>query len=272
MLSNHRVPRAALLLATVLAVATPLLAKDDAFRISEEAKPLVAAFNVTSLNRQGRAALTGSPSDLGTFLPAFDRHLESGYKVKEAGAATLEVAFPKPQTLHGVAYFAGEAAGQWTLAAADNAADLEGRRGSYQELIPRRRTVAVGGDTVKLAKPVTASHFRLSVTPDSPQAHVEIREFNLLGEQTLEAIGLRSTARTIRQNDPANLEIDGYFSGGETRAVAANGAEWTVLPAGAANVAKNGRFLPRRLGPISIAVRVGKMTSPPLQLVVVDAD
>jgi hypothetical protein len=214
----------------------------------------------------------GSPSELGTFLPAFDRRLDTGYRARGAGAATLEIAFHRPQTLRGVMLFLGETPAQWSLGAADNAADLNGRSGTYRELVPLRRSPVIGGDDVKLAKAVTASHLRLTVTPDSPQARVEIRELNLLAEQTLEAIGLRAKGRAIRRGDPATLEIEGYFSGGETRLVSADGVEWTVMPTGAASLSRNGRFLPRRLGPLSIAARVGKLTSPPLQLVVIEAD
>jgi hypothetical protein len=240
--------------------------------VSDDGTPLTAPLNIASLNRLARVALSGSPSDVGTFLPAFDRRLDTGYHAREAGPATLDLGFAAPQTLRAVTLFAGEGASRWSLCGAENAADLDGRRGTFRELVPLRRSATVGGDEVKLPAATRLSHLRLTVVPDSAQAKAEIRELNLLAEQSLEAIGVRSTARTIRRGDPSSLEIEGYFSGGETRPVVGNGIEWTVAPVGAATIARNGRFLPRRVGPMSVAVRVGTLASPPLQLVVIEAD
>src|SRR5687768_8651693 len=111
--------RPSLLTLALLAATTTALAKEKQFELKSDDQLLVAPMNVASLNRLSLAALGGSPGTLGTFLPLFDRRLDTAYTAKEAGPATINVTFHRPQKLHAVRLLLGEGRYEWSVAVAD---------------------------------------------------------------------------------------------------------------------------------------------------------
>jgi hypothetical protein len=265
--------RAGTLLFLLLATATVLPAgARDKVEIKSPDQKVVGVFNVASLNKLGLVALSGTPSKLGGFLYAFDRRLDTEYVAKEPGRAHLDLAFAKPQALHSIRMLLGEGRGRWSLSSAESAADLENGRNT-RELIPMRDRIGVGNwDEAKLPAGAPVRVLRLTIEPAEPKASVVLRECNFSGEQSLEAVSVKSASTAIQQNLQTPLEVMGYFSGGEQREITGKGLTWRIVPERAARMAQHNRILGLRLGPIQVSVQVNNLVSPPHLLEVVPAD
>lgn len=248
-------------------------ARERPLELKSADQPLTAPLNIESLNRLTRVALTGTPSELGGFVPAFDRHLDTRYRARDAGAATLTLAFRDPQLLHGLTLYPGAGRYRWSAAVADSIADLDGRSNSFHELVPERAAGGIGtGDEVKLAKVETVKAIRINIVPEVKESRVEVRDLMLVAEQRLEAIAVESPSRAAPVGDRFPLTVTGFFSGGETRELAGSGLEWTVNPPTAARIDRNNHLVARRRGSFSVNVRYGDFTSAPLVLAGVEAD
>jgi hypothetical protein len=253
-----------------------LLAKEKPLEFKSPDQRIEGLLNVPSLNRLGLAALSGTPSKLGGFLGAFDRNLETAYEAREAGPASIDLVFSRPQTLHEVRLLLGAGQYEWSLAAADSREDLEGTAATFRFLATARNKVATKGtdswDEVKLSPAVTARALRLRVVPAPGTEKVVVRELNLTAAQSLEAIFLKAASAAIPEGEQVPLEVTGYFSGGDTRPLAGKALQWTILPGPAARMTTNNRIVGRRKGPLQVSVRLDRFQSPPLALEVVDAD
>jgi hypothetical protein len=234
---------------------------------------LVALLNVAGLNKLTLAAFSGTPSRSGGFLYAFDQRLNTSYEARDPGPATLDVAFARPQTLRSIRLALGDGRRQWSVAVADSQSDLETKGAGFRVLVPSRdRATPVDWDEVTFPAPETVRALRLTVTPASERDHVVIREFNLTGEQTLESLSLGAASTALPLGEMVPLEVTGYYSGGSTRLLTGKALRWTITPDPAARISGQNRIVGRRKGPLQVTVSLGKLTSPPLPLEVVDGD
>lgn len=258
---------------TLLGSFSTVLARERPLELKSADQPLTAPLNLESLNRLTRVALTGTPSEVGGFVPAFDRRLDTIYRAREAGAATFTLAFRDPQLLHGLTLYLGAGRYRWSAAVADSVADLDGRSNSFHELVPERAAGEIGtGDEVKLTKAETVKAIRINIVPEAKESRVEIRDLMLVAEQRLEAISVESPSRAAPVGDRFPLTVTGFFSGGETRELAGGGLEWTVNPSTAARIDRNNHLVARRRGSFSVSVRYSGFASAPLVLGGVEAD
>jgi hypothetical protein len=259
----------------VLAAASLTLgaaAKEAPVRIDSPDQKVVGPLNVATLNKFAGVALSGTPSKAGGFIYAFDRRLDTEYESKSPGDIHLDLAFRAPQTVHSIRLLFGEGRCQWALTAAESLTELEAGRG-VQELVPLRdRLGPATWDEARLSPAKTVRVLRLTVKPANPREHVILRECNLLGEQTLEAVSVKSASNAIQQGRQTPLEVQGYFSGGDLRPITGKGLTWKVVPERAARVVQHNRILGTRLGPIQVTVQVNQFVSPPHFLEVVAAD
>ena len=261
------------LLALCLAVAAMACAREEEIELKAEDQMLIGPMNVASLNRLGLAALGGTPSSVGTFLPAFDRRLDTAYTAKEAGTAILDVTFHRPQTLHFVRVMLDEGRYEWSVASAETPEDLDRGAGTFRYVVTAQQTQSVGGWMEgKLISPTAVKALRLTVRPLSAQGKVTVKEINLVAEQKLETLSLKAPSHSIPIGEQVPLEVTAYFSGGETRTAKGKSLKWTVRPDVAARMTTSARIVGRRKGPIEIGVAFGKLASPPLQLQVVEGD
>jgi hypothetical protein len=249
------------------------IARERPLELKSADQRLTAPLNVESLSRLTRVALTGTPSELGGFVPAFDRHLDTSYKAREAGTATLDLAFRDPQTLHNVILYLGEGRYRWSAAAADSIADLNAHTGSYRELVPDHPSRELnGGDEFKLPDGITYRALRFTIVPESKETHVVVRELLLTADQKLEALAVEAPSQAAPVGERMPLRVTGFFSGGESRELAGSGLNWTVNPPAAARVDRDNRLVARRRGSFNVQVQYDRFTSTPLGFNGVDAD
>jgi hypothetical protein len=249
------------------------LARERPFELKSGDQRLIAPLNIESLNRLTRVALTGTPSELGGFLPAFDRHLDTSYKARTAGPASLDLAFRTPQMLRSLSLFPGDGRYRWSIAAADSNAELDAKTGSYRELMSERvgRELSSGYE-VKLSSETPIRVLRITMVPENRESRVTIRDLLLVAEQSLESVAVEAPSRSAPLGDRFPLQVTGFFSGGETRELVGSGLDWTVTPSVYARVDRDTRLVARRRGSFSVSVRCDRFTSVPLTLAGIDGD
>jgi hypothetical protein len=259
-----------------LGVSGAYAARQAVMPLKSAEEKIVAPFDVASLNRVGLVALTGDPGKLGGFTPAFDRKLDTSYEAKAPGPVQINLAFSRPQPLRSIRLLLGETPCEWSLAAAESAADLE-RPDALRVLVaPGAGKLTQGWEEADLAGPLgkeaSVQALRLTLTPKTKGGSVTLRECNLIGEQTLEALGISVKTAAVPQGEPFPLEVVGFFSGGETRTVSSRAFRWTVTPSNSARLTGSNRLLGLRKGPMELRLQFEKLTAPPLPLEVVDGN
>lgn len=255
----------------LLLTLAPARAKDRPLELKGPDSKLAATLNLGAMDRLGTVAFSGTPSKLGGFVPAFDRRLDTEYEPQGAGAAQLVITFARPQTLTAVRLLPAEGEYEWRLEGAGSRPDLDGRVGSYRELMASQRRVGGVWAEVRWPAPVNTRLLRFTLTPISGGDRVRVREVNLEAEQELESISIRTGSRFLPVGERISLGVLGYFSGGETRPLKSKGFAWQINPIPAARIDR-GFIVGRRQGPVEVRVSWGKLTSVPLSLQVVDPD
>jgi hypothetical protein len=256
-------PRLAVVAGLLLSAAV-VAAREEPLDVRTPEEKVVAPFHVANMNRVGAAALAGTPGLNSSFINAFDRRLDTQYQAREPGAAQILVAFSRPQVLRSIRLLPGERAGSWSLHAGESLKALEAGEG-LREIVPtqtiREAVGSFGWVEAKLpAEPARA--LRLTLTPADPQSRAALRECNLLGEQTLEAINLKARSPYLELDEATPVEVIGYFSGGETREIRPGRLTWKVTPAAAARVVGSNRILAKRRGPIQVTAQFGTLITP----------
>ena len=261
-----------------LAAIAASAAKPSVVPLKSMEERIVAPLDLASLNRVGLVALTGTPSKLGSFLPAFDRKLDTNYEAKEPGPVHLDITFSRPQPLRSIRLLLGDTPCEWSLAVAESGADLEREAEKPRYLVaPGTGKAVLGWEEAQFAgkepaENVSVKALRLTLTPKTKGGTVLLRECNLIGEQTLEAIGIsiKNAAVPLGENYP--LEVMGFFSGGETRPVTSRAFKWTITPTTSARVTGGNNLLGLRKGPMELRLQFEKLIAPPVPLEVVDGN
>lgn len=247
-------------------------AKEAPLSLAGAEQQVLLPLDIAALNRLTLARLSGTPGKLGGFLPAFDRRLDTAYEATEAGTAVLDIAFARPQLLREARLRFGEGRYEWSLAGAASLAELERGGGEVRWLIPPRvREPATLWDEATFP-PAGVQAVRLAVRRAAGEEPVTLVECNLLAEQSLEALGVRSAGPAVPAGQLFPLEVIGLFSGGEQRPLAGRGIRLHIAPPTAARVSNALRIVGVRRGPFEVRATLGRLTSPPLPLEVVDAD
>ena len=248
---------------------TPNLAAEKPLEVPHPDQPIVSSFNISNLNKVGEAALSGTPSKEAGFLYAFDRRLATVYAAREPGPAHIDVVFNRPRVVRNVRFLTPEGGYRWTLLAGGSFEELESGAPMVQALARgENRLVTDSWQDVKLPGDTPITALRLLVEPEEKTQHVRISELQLIGEQRLEAISLKSKSPAIDLNAEVPLELEGYFNGGETRLITSKKVRWTVTPSVMARVNSHQRIQGRRRGALHVRAGLGKLESPPLPLTV----
>jgi hypothetical protein len=254
--------------AGILMLAGGAGAAEEALRLKAPGEVWVSPLNAPALLSTQAATLRSSLQPEGLALAAFDRRLDQGCEIRTA--ATLALAFRRPQSLHEVRVLTAGGACEWSLSTGDSLTALEQGAGSTRVLVPPRQRLAGGAwDEVKLPQPTPVTAVRLNVRPTGASP-VQLQECNLLVEQTLTGITLTSTRSVILRDDPVYLSIRGRFSGGEERLIDARELKFTIAPPNYARVDSKGRIIATRKGSIGVVAQWDRLTSPPLLLEVDD--
>lgn len=248
---------------------TPNLAAEKPLEVPHPDQPIVSSFNIVNLNKVGAAALSGTPSREAGFLYAFDRRLATVFTAREPGPAYLDVVFNRPRMVQNIRFQTPEAGYHWTLLAGDSVEELAKGAATVQTLARgENRLQTDAWQDVKLPKAIPMTALRLSVEPEDKTQRVRISELQIIGEQYLQAISLKSKSPAIDLNAEVPLELEGYFTGGETRLITSKNVRWTVTPTVMARVNGHQRIQGRRRGALQVSAGLGKLESPPLPLVV----
>jgi len=144
-----------------------------------------AAINVSALLAAGQATATHSTFDIGTIENLFDGNTTTLARTAAVNPAEVTLEFDAPQTVAGFrSYFAaawGDPAYEYVIEAADTRADLDGRTGSYMQLVPVTGTPSDTWSAVTLATAHTARVFRLTATRLTGDDYVHINAWQFVG-------------------------------------------------------------------------------------------
>ena len=154
--------------------------------------------DVLAYRNLGQTVITSSPSDIGNPDKVFDGNLGTLYRSAAVNPAFIQLAFTSARTINGFRVsFSSGGPYQWKVEAADNQADMDGKTGSWAELLPWQS--ATGDDLLHdqdLPAPATARIYKL-VVQRLTDNYVHINEWGLHGPVTIGAIEVV----------PANLEL-----------------------------------------------------------------
>lgn len=144
--------------------------------------------------------------DIGDPALLFDGDTRTLIRTPSINPAFVEVEFTEPITFETlrVLVWAGS---DYSVAAADNLADLRSRSGSYRMLVPTRKSDSKGWGRVDFDEPVTARAFRLETTRYEGDDYVHIAEFQFCRAGEVDDVIVRRVTDRRRPVEAAGQTI-----------------------------------------------------------------
>lgn len=219
------------------------------------------------LQRQKRAVVTGSKPEQGSLDLAFDSNSHTAVRVSPSTTqAFFQVALDRPRPVEfSEATFAGEGAYSWSLSAADSAADMEGRKGSYRALSPARATPGEQMDQVTFIKPRAYRVYRLECRRQSGEGPLGLAEWALWSPQELAQMEVAAPVLTVANGGKLPLRVDGRFDAGARQNLTPD-VTWEISPPARANVDPFTRLVGREPGPVRLTAHLGSYRSQPIDV------
>jgi hypothetical protein len=200
--------------------------------------------DIRAMLATSQAAVTATPWDIGNPAAIFDNSTASVYRTRNIDPGVVTLSFTAPQTLTGFRiYFSGGATYRWKVEAADSLADLDGRSGTYQLLVPlttsqsdRMLSAATAGG------PATARYVRLTVERLTGDNYVHINAWELLGIPAADSAvpsamlltapvvtpGNASSSFAVRYSDDVSIDSSSINTG-DVRVTGPNGFLQTAV-------------------------------------------
>lgn len=218
------------------------------------------------------ASVETTARDIGAPALLFDNDPRTLIRTPSINPAYVEVEFTEPISFE-IFRVQIWARSDYTLAAADNLADLRSKSGSYRVLIPTRENGEKGWGQVTFDEPVTARAFRLDTTRKEGDDYVHISEMQFCRPGQVEDIVLHRVVDRRMADQPQGQEpVDGPIetwvqtvvwikaagiAGGATLELADNVA-WEALDAGVEPFGQEkGMFLLTEPGAHRVRVKTG---------------
>ncbi len=161
---------------------------------------------------------------------------------------------------------------RWSLEGANSLAELNGRKGRYQMLIPERE--ARGGvlDQAPLEAAPAYRVYRLTARPASGAGAVRIAEWSLWTEQAMKAIDVEFVVPTVAaQGGLLQLRALARLDAGARQNVTRQ-ARWEVTPPERGTVDDLSRFVGNQPGKATLVAHYADLPSQPITVDVLPAD
>lgn len=196
--------------------------------------------DVLAYRNLGQTVITSSPPDIGNPDMVFDGNLGTLYRSADVNPAFIQLAFTSARTIDGFRVsFSSGGPYQWKVEAADTQADMDGKTGSWAELLPWQP--ATGDDLLHdqdLPAPATARICKLVVQRVNDN-YVHINEWGLHGLVTIGAIDVVAASLELPHPNSRAYTCTGWATGGTSYDLTGEVA-WSSSNPDAATVAASG--------------------------------
>jgi hypothetical protein len=143
--------------------------------------PDISRIDVNALVSAGHATVSGTTIDIGPLANMFDGSTSTIVRTPNINPASFQAAFDAPQTFHGFRLYFQGGQSSWSIETADTQADLDGKTGSWKQVVPTTVTPADQFSVVTLASSVSAKFVKLVATRLVGDGYVHIAEWQMLG-------------------------------------------------------------------------------------------
>jgi hypothetical protein len=144
-----------------------------------------SAIDVRRLVAAGEATVASTPSDIGSVENLFDQDLSTLYRTSTGNPASVQITFNRPQTFRGFRFYGAGAAippaYRLNIEAADTAADLENRAGSYRQIYAAAPANNRAVTLLFPPAPVVAKVIRLRATQVGGDGVLHLYDWTILG-------------------------------------------------------------------------------------------
>ncbi len=207
----------------------------------------------------GQTVITSSLYDIGDPDKVFDGNLGTLYRSAAVNPAFIQLAFTSARTIDGFRVsFSSGGPYQWKVEAADTQADMDGKTGSWAELLPWQ--AATGDDLLHdqdLPAPVTARIYKLVVQRVNDN-YVHINEWGLHGLVTIGAIDVVPASLELPHPNSRAYTCTGWETGGTSYDLTGEVA-WSSSNPDAATVAASGMVTTVAPGTTEIGAVLGDL-------------
>jgi hypothetical protein len=182
-----------------------------------------------------------------------------------SGQAWLQVVLDRPYAVSQAAVTPVGASCEWSLDAADSAADLQAGKRTFQRLVGPRPSEPENGSLATFPKPRSFRAYRLTLRATTPGARPRLGEWNLWTEQRLARVRLESFSAEMAVGGTLPLRADGTCDAGARQNVTPD-AQWIIEPPSRGTVDAFSRFVAAEPGSVRISAAHQGVRSAPLEL------
>ena len=168
--------------------------------------------DVNGLVSAGRAAVTATPSDIGTVRDIFDDNNSSLYRTPNIDPIVVEVSFTAPKTVQEFRVrFSHASSHRWKVEASGGSYPAPP---AYTEIVPWTSA----GDSVdsvrRLASPVNVQRLRLTGERLVGDNYVHLNEWRIIGDLTINSLSVVPASLSLRQYEQRRLRADAIDADG----------------------------------------------------------
>lgn len=222
--------------------------------------------NLPLLMREARAEVTSSPLAAGNLESAFDSNRHTYADLSGPGSIRIVLNRPRPIEEIDLEFGAGGRF-QWSVQAADSAADLEKRRGTFRVLVSPRAIDGEKPDQATFADPRPFRVYALECSRVQGEGPIPLAEWALWAPQEISRIQVQAFAPDVARGARLPLRADALYEAGAHLNLTSE-VTWEVSPVSAGSVDPLGRLVGGEPAPAKVIAEFRRWRSAPLEVAV----